>query len=137
MKTLYTASASASSGRDGHVATDDNRLSFDLSRPGQEGSGTNPEQLFACGYAACFGSAVAHVAKQEEVETGKVKVNTEVNLNQGDKGFFLSVTLDVSLPEVDEATAGKLVKTAHTVCPYSKAITGNVDVTLKVNGKPL
>jgi len=101
MKTLYTAKALSIAGREGHVETDDKRLSFDLSKPGGEGAGTNPEQLFACGYSACFGSAVASVARAEKVHISDVKVWAEVNLNQDeDGGYFLAVELNRPVAKV-------------------------------------
>jgi Ohr subfamily peroxiredoxin len=135
MSLIYTARANVSGGREGAGETDDKKLSVTLSRPGGGGSGTNPEQLFAIGYAACFASAVAHVAGQKKVNTGTVSIQSEVTLNRDDKGFSLGATLNVLLPSVDQAQAEGLVKEAHTVCPYSKALRGNVPVTLKANGK--
>lgn len=134
MKTLYTARAKAVGGREGHAETYDKKVSVDFAAPGSGKPGTNPEQLFACGYAACFGSAIAHVARQQKLEIGTPEVEAEVSLNQGDDGFSISVVLNVTIANLDKATAEKLVQTAHTVCPYSKATRGNVDVVLKVNG---
>ncbi len=140
MKTLYTARATALGGRKGHTETDDKRVSFDLSTPGAPDSKpntTNPEQLFASGYAACFGSAVEHVAKQQNIKAEGTQVRAEVSLNQDEAGFSLSVTLSVTIPGVDGAKAEQLIRAAHKVCPYSKAIQGNVDVKLKANDKDL
>ncbi len=139
MKTLYTAHAIASAGREGSVQTDDGAITEKLSAPGSGAPGTNPEQLFACGYAACFGSAVAAVAKKQKIEmTTAPEVHSEVKLNQDDSnGYFISVTLNVLLPELDEATGKKLVEAAHQVCPYSKATRGNIEVKLNVNEQPL
>jgi Ohr subfamily peroxiredoxin len=138
MKTLYTAHADVKGGREGHAQTDDNKISVDLAPPGSGKAGTNPEQLFACGYAACFGSAVMHVAKQQKLDAGQVDVHADVNLNQDDSnGFFLSVELNVSVPKLDAKTAEKLVQDAHNTCPYSKALRGNVEVRLKANGSNL
>lgn len=134
MKTLYTAHAKAIGGREGYAETDDKKISVDFAAPGSGKPGTNPEQLFACGYGACFGGAIAHVARQQKLEIGTPEVEAEVSLNQGDDGFFISVVLNVSIPGLDKAEAEKLVQTAHTVCPYSKATRGNVDVVLKVKG---
>ncbi len=134
MKHLYTANANVKGGRLGHAKTDDNKLSVDLSRPGSSGSGTNPEQLFACGYGACFGSAVEAVAKKQNIDVGAVEVDVEVSLLE-ENGFFLSVVLRVLLPTLDDVAALKLVEAAHQVCPYSKATRGNIEVTLKVNGQ--
>lgn len=138
MKTLYTAKATSTAGREGHSETDDKKLSLNLSKPGGNGNGTNPEQLFACGYSACFGSAVEAVAKKQGNAISEVKVQAEVNLNQDDEGgYFLSVVLNVSLAGVDDATAMEIVEKAHYVCPYSKATRGNIDVTLAVNDRPV
>ena len=132
MKTLYTAHAKAVGGRDGHIETDDKRISTNLSRPGASGSGTNPEQLFACGYAACFGSAVQFVAQQQKLNVGEITVQSDVTLNQDNNGFFIGVTLNITVPNLDKAAAKKLVQDAHQVCPYSKATRDNINVTLKV-----
>lgn len=136
MQTLYTAHATTVAGREGHTATDDKKLDLPLSAPGSNGAGTNPEQLFACGYSACFGSAVDAVAKKEKAGVTKVSIHADVSLHKDDeKGFFLSVVLDAELEGVDDATAQHLVSKAHHVCPYSKATRGNIEVELKVNGK--
>lgn len=139
MKTLYTARATTTGGRDGTVATDDKALSLKLVRPGTAGAaGTNPEQLFAAGYSACFTSAVEGIAKKQGQNVAPVTTNIEVNLNQDETtGFSLNATLDVQLPSLDQAAAEKLVAAAHQMCPYSKATRGNMQVTLKANGKPL
>jgi len=137
MKNLYTARATSTGGRSGHVETDDKRLAFDLT-PSDSKTGTNPEQLFACGYAACFGSALDAVAKKRGFDTGKATVQVEVALNQDDKGgYFLAATLNVSAPHLTKVEAEELVQAAHHVCPYSKATRGNIEVTLKVNDQPL
>jgi osmotically inducible protein OsmC len=136
-KTLYTAHATAIGGRTGKVETDDKKISTQLSRPGSGEPGTNPEQLFASGYSACFGSAVEFVAKQQKLDVGQVKVQADVILFQGDDGFSLGAVLDVALPGVDQPTAQKIVEAAHQVCPYSKATRGNIIVTLKANGQEL
>lgn len=138
MSKLYTAHAKSKAGRGGNVKTDDGKLNFDLSPPGGSGSGTNPEQLFACGYAACFGSAVASVAKSENLDTGEVTVESSVDLNKNEEdGYFLSVQLVVTLPNLDNAQAQKIVEKAHQVCPYSKATRGNIEVKLSANGQSL
>jgi Ohr subfamily peroxiredoxin len=135
MKTVYTTHATSVSGREGRVETDDKALALDIVRPGTSKTGTNPEQLFACAYAACFGGAAMAVAKKEGVEPGEVQVDAEVSLHQDDDGFSLSVILRAILSQVDERTAVKVVSGAHQMCPYSKAIRGNVDVTLFANGE--
>jgi len=137
MKKLYTATATSIGGRAGHVETDDKRLAFDLT-PSESTTGTNPEQLFACGYSACFGSAVEAIAKKENITPGEVKVEISVDLNQDDKGgFFLAAIIRVTLDSLDAAAAERLVQKAHEVCPYSKATRGNIEVTLEVNGNAL
>jgi Ohr subfamily peroxiredoxin len=135
----YTATATTTGGRNGHVDTSDGLLHFDLSvpkdigGPGQPGA-TNPEQLFASGYSACFGGAIDYVAKLEKVQVHEVKVTADVTLHADPaKGFYLSAVLKVSLPGVDRATAERLAKRAHEeVCPYSKATRGNVKVDVVV-----
>lgn len=134
-QTLYTAHAKVTAGRNGKGGTDDGRLSVTLSHPvvqPRPAEGTDPEQLFAVGYAACFGGAVEFVAKKAAVElTGPVQVASAVSLQTRPAGGFqVAVALDVSLPGVDQATAEKLVAEAHQVCPYSNATRGNVDVQL-------
>ncbi len=136
MKTLYTANATSVAGRGGNVETDDKRLSLQLSRPGSNAPGTNPEQLFACGYSACFGSAVEAMAKKQGIDAGKITIKAEVTLNQDDEGgFFIKAALDAVLPTLDQEKAVELIKAAHQICPYSKATRGNIDVVLKANGK--
>lgn len=138
MKTLYTAHAHATNGRAGHAQTDDKKIDVALSKPGSDGAGTNPEQLFACGYAACFGGAVQFLATQKKLDAGVATVQADVNLNQdGTGGFFLSVALNVDLPGIEQSAAEDLVEAAHQFCPYSKATRGNIDVSLSVNGKSL
>lgn len=137
MTVLYTARATVTGGRDGRGESDDGKLAVTLSRPGGGGMGTNPEQLFAVGYAACFGSAIAYVAGQRKLETGAINLNSEVTLNQDEHGFFLGVTLAVTMTGIDEKTGTVLVQDAHKVCPYSKATRGNISVTLKLNGKTI
>lgn len=137
MKKIYTAKATSIGGRKGHVETDDKRLSFDLTQSNSN-TGTNPEQLFACGYCACFGSALEATAKKLNVDIIDAQVSIEVSLNQDDKSeFFLSVAIHVTLPSLDKTKAEKLVNDAHQICPYSKATRGNIDVTLKVNNQEL
>ena len=137
MTVLYTAHAIVTGGRDGKGETDDKNLSVARSRPGPGGSGTNPEQLFAVAYAACFGSAVSFVAGQKKLETGAVTIHSDVTLNQNEQGFSIGVTLNVSVPSLDSAEAQGLVREADKVCPYSKAVRNNVKVTLIANGHPV
>jgi Ohr subfamily peroxiredoxin len=137
MKTLYTAEALATGeGRDGHGRSSDGRLDFDLAIPkemGGSGNGTNPEQLFAVGYAACFHSALRLVARQEKADVSDSSVGARVSIGQLDSGGFgLAVELEIALPGVDEQTAKQLAEKAHQVCPYSNATRGNIEVTLNV-----
>jgi osmotically inducible protein OsmC len=138
-KVLYTAKATVTGGRvNGHGVTDDGALDVQL-RPPNEGGGTNPEQLFAVGYAACFESAMGAAARRERAEVGDVSIGTSVSLTPTEeRGFRLGVTLDVTLPSVEDAElAEKLVRAAHQICPYSNATRGNIEVKLSVNGQPL
>ncbi len=141
-KVLYTAHAHVTGGRDGHGRTTDGQLDVELRIPpemGGSGGGTNPEQLFAVGYAACFESALAAVARRRHEEAGEVTIDSAVGLlPTGEGGFRLTVTLDVSLPSVpDREKAAELVRGAHEVCPYSNATRGNIDVELLLAGKPI
>jgi osmotically inducible protein OsmC len=141
-KTLYTAEATVTGGRaDGHGKTTDGALEVDLRLPtemGGQGDGTNPEQLFAVGYAACFEGALGAVARRAKVEAGDVSIASKVSLHPNEsRGFELSVELDVTLPSVDAEQAVELVKAAHQVCPYSNATRGNIPVTLTANGQPV
>jgi Ohr subfamily peroxiredoxin len=137
MKTLYTAKVTATGGRDGTVKSEDGKLSFQLSRPANGGAGTNPEQLFAAGYSACFGGAVQHLAKQKNLNVENVAITAEASLNQDNNGFFISVVLHAALPTLEQKAAEDLVAAAHQFCPYSKATRGNIKVDLVVNGKAL
>jgi Ohr subfamily peroxiredoxin len=137
VKTTYTAEALATGeGRDGKGRTSDGLLDLDLAIPtemGGSGNGTNAEQLFAVGYAACFHSALRLVARQEKADVSDSAVGARVSLGQLDTGGFgLAVELEVTLPNVDRDTAEKLTAKAHEVCPYSNAARGNIDVTLVV-----
>lgn len=138
MKVLYQAKAKVSGGRDGHVETDDGTLRLDLSLPkslggaGKPGA-TNPEQLFAAGYAACFESAIRHVARLKKVTVPELSVHSEVGLVPADKGFALIVALNPIFSGVEKGVAEDLVHTAHQVCPYSNALRGNVDVKITVS----
>jgi lipoyl-dependent peroxiredoxin len=137
---IYTAKAHVTGGRaQGHGRTADGMLEVDLRSPtemGGEGGGTNPEELFAVGYAACFESALGAVARRRKLEAGDIAIDSEVSLHPNeDRGFQLGVVLAVTLPSiVDEETAVELVKAAHLVCPYSNATRGNVEVILTANG---
>jgi lipoyl-dependent peroxiredoxin len=135
MSALYTAAATAN-GREGRAVSSDGQLDLTLAFPpalGGNGKGTNPEQLFAAGYAACFSSALAGVGRAAKVDTGEVSVTAEVSLNKDGEGFALSVVLRVELPDELQNDKGReLVEAAHTHCPYSKATRGNIEVELVV-----
>ena len=135
-KRLYTATATATSGRDGRAATSDGRLDVALSPPRELGGsgapGTNPEQLFAAGYAACFGSALGHVARAQKVKTGPVSITANVTIGPVGQGFGLAVELVASLPELPREQAEALLQAAHQVCPYSNATRGNIVVDLRL-----
>jgi osmotically inducible protein OsmC len=141
--TIYTAQAHVTGGRaDGHGRTSDGVLEVDLRLPsemGGQGGGTNPEQLFAVGYAACFEGALGVAGRRAKLETGDVGIDSKVSLSpDGQGGFQLGVELDVSLPSVEDAQAAvELVKAAHKVCPYSNATRGNIEVLLTANGQPV
>lgn len=137
MTILVTANATATAGREGHVSTDDKKIDLDLSPPGSNGPGANPEQLFASGYAACFGQAVKAMAAKEGLKPDSVTINAGVDLNKIDDAFSLTVRLDAELPGVSQADAEKLVTLAHQICPYSHATRGNIDVALQANGSAL
>ena len=142
MKVLYTAEATVTGGRDaGHGRTSDGTLDVQLRAPtelGGEGGGTNPEQLFAVGYAACFEGAIKTIGRRQKVEVDDVSIDSRVSLGPGDdKSFTVAVELDVTLPQVDEEQAAEIVAAAHQVCPYSNATRGNIDVALTANGRRL
>jgi lipoyl-dependent peroxiredoxin len=142
-KVLYTAHAHVTGGRaNGHGRTSDGELEVDLRVPtqmGGAGDGTNPEELFAVGYAACFESALAGVARRRHLDAGEVTIDSAVSLSPtADRAFKIAVTLDVALPSVDDReTAAELVREAHQVCPYSNATRGNIDVDLLLAGEPV
>ena len=130
-KVLYTAKAHTTGGRDGASRTDDGRLEVKLSPPGTAGSGTNPEQLFAAGWSACFLSAIRLVAGAQKLRLPPdAAIDAEVDLGATDGAHDIAGRLKVSLPGIDRKTAQALVDGAHQVCPYSRATRGNVDVTI-------
>lgn len=135
-KTLYTAVATATGGRDGRTKSDDGAVDHKLSIPkglgGPGGEGTNPEQLFAAGYSACFASAIGHVAMLQKVKPGPISVTAKVSIGAVGKAFGLAVDLNVALPELPREQAEALVAAAHEVCPYSNATRGNIVVNLNV-----
>ncbi|WAU79860.1 organic hydroperoxide resistance protein [Streptomyces sp. Qhu-G9] len=130
---LYTAVATAENGRDGRVATDDGTLDVVVNPPkemGGSGSGTNPEQLFAAGYSACFQGALGVVARQEKADLSGSTVTAKVGIGRNGDGFGLIVEITADIPNVDATTARSLLEKAHEVCPYSKATRNNITVTL-------
>ncbi len=142
-KVLYTAEAHVTGGRDqGHGHSTDGALDVQLRLPsemGGNGGGTNPEQLFAVGFAACFEGALGVVGRREKVETGDASIESKVSLvTTEERGFNVAVELDVTLPQVsDPEEAKRIVAGAHEVCPYSNATRGNIDVKLTANGQPV
>ncbi|MEJ4087290.1 organic hydroperoxide resistance protein [Galbibacter orientalis] len=139
MKALYKASATTTGGRAGHVKSDDGVIDMKLELPkdlgGNGGAFTNPEQLFAAGYSACFGSALQHVAKEKKVDIGTdfdVRATVGIGKHPELGGFLLEVVLDVTLPGIDEEVGEELINEAHEVCPYSRATEDNIDVTLNL-----
>ncbi len=140
METLYTAVATATGGRAGRVESSDGALKVDLAQPealgGSGGQGTNPEQMFAGGYAACFASAAEYQARLQKLEPGPITVKATVGIGpNGREGFGLSVALDITVAGLNQSAAEKLVADAHRVCPYSNATRGNVDVKLTTHGE--
>ena len=131
-KLLYTARTHVVGGRDHGVAhSSDGQLDVRLSPPGSGRPGTNPEQLFAAGWSACFEGALAHVARTRRIALpADPAIDAEVDLNMADDGFFLRARLNVALPGLDRDVAQALVEEAHQVCPYSKATRGNIDVVV-------
>ena len=135
---VYTASAtSTGDGRTGHVRSSDGVLDFDLAVPkemgGPGGALTNPEELFAAGYAACFHSALRGIARREKITLEDTAITVDVGIGQRDEGGFgLTVAIEAEIPSVDQATAERLLEAAHQLCPYSNATRGNIDVKLTV-----
>lgn len=132
-KVLYTAKAHTTGGREGASRTDDGRLDIKLSPPGMGGSGTNPEQLFAAGYSACFIGAMKAVAvKIKATLPADLAVDAEVDLGPTPGAYGIAARLNVSLPGMDRAAAQALIDAAHKVCPYSNATRGNIDVNIRL-----
>jgi Ohr subfamily peroxiredoxin len=138
-KVIYTAEAHVTGGRaEGHGRSSDGALEVDLRTPtemGGDGGGTNPEQLFAVGYAACFEGALGAVARRQKLEVGDVEIDSKVKLTTAeDRSFGIAAELHVTLPSVEGDDAVELVRAAHQVCPYSNATRGNIEVELSANG---
>ncbi len=132
-KVLYTSRTHTTGGRDGASRSDDGRLEVELSSPGSRGRGTNPEQLFAAGWSACFEGAIALAAKERRIVLpANPSIDAEVDLNLGAGGYYLRARLDVRVPGVEREVAQALVERAHETCPYSKAVRGNVDVAINL-----
>jgi lipoyl-dependent peroxiredoxin len=139
-KVVYTANAHVTGGRQhGHGRTSDGALEVDIRPPGDDEAGTNPEQLFAVGYAACFEGAIGVVARRQKVEADDVEIDSEVDLvTTEERGFNVAVRMNVTLPSIEDIEeAAELVRNAHQVCPYSNATRGNIDVKFRVNGQEL
>ena len=132
-KVIYTAKTHTTGGREGQSRSDDGRIQVKLSRPGGAGDGTNPEQLFAAGWSACFISSMQVVAgRQKLVLPEDVAVDAEVDLGPSGSAFGVSARLNISLPGMDRDVAQRLVNEAEEVCPYSRATRGNIDVSVKL-----
>ena len=140
MTTIYKTQATALAGRNGQVKTNDGLLELELSYPkemGGTGSATNPEQLFAAGYSACFSSAIQHVAREDQMDIEPAPVTAEIGIGpNNDGGFALTVSLAVEL-NMSQEEALKLTLRAHQVCPYSNAVRGNINVAVTVNGEAI
>jgi len=134
-KRMYTAVASATNGREGRIKSDDGTLDLPVALPkamGGNGAGTNPEQLFAAGYSACFGSAFNHVARSQKIKTGPVTITAHVTIGTVGEAFGLAVELVAEVPELPREQAEALLHAAHQVCPYSNATRGNIVVDLRL-----
>lgn len=132
-KVLYTARTHTTGGREGASRSDDGRLEVKMSSPGAPGNGTNPEQLFAAGWSACYMGAMGLAARKLKVALPTdAAVDAEVDLGMTDGGYLLRARLNVSLPGLDEHVAREIVDTAHETCPYSKATRGNIDVEINL-----
>lgn len=135
MKILYTTKAISEGGRDGSVIVENSPMKFEMAPPSELGgsgkSGTNPEQLFAAGYSACFGSAMQLVANRKKITPKSTSIAVEVGIGSNHKGgFSLAVSIVATFSGIDQAAADMLVQEAHNVCPYSNAVKGNIDVTV-------
>lgn len=132
-KVLYTGRTHTTGGRDGAARSSDGRLEVNLTSPGAPGNGTNPEQLFAAGWSACFIGAIGLAARERKVVVpADTAVDAEVDLRHGERGYALQARLNVALPGLDRETARALVDAAHQTCPYSKATRGNIEVEINL-----
>lgn len=135
-KKLYTATVNVEGGREGKAVSDDNKLNVDLSPPkelGGDGSGTNPEQLLAAGFAACFEGAIGTVLRKREIKAEGTSIVSQVTLGKdSNDGFVLGIAMDITIKGLDNRVAEEIVAEAHKVCPYAKATFGNIDVVTKV-----
>lgn len=130
---LYTGRTYTTGGREGESRSSDNHLDIKLSTPGSSGTGTNPEQLLAAGWSACFIGAMGHAARSLNIRLpADVAVATEVDLGTGEDGYFIQARLNVSLPGIERGVAQSLIEAAHQTCPYSKATRGNIDVAISL-----
>ncbi|WP_421939625.1 organic hydroperoxide resistance protein [Pedobacter sp.] len=131
MEKLYTAEVTATGGRDGHVKSSDGIIDFDLKKPkelGGQGGATNPEQLFAAAWGACYLGALGSIAEREGVDTSEAQVNVLISFNKDGNAFVLSADLDVHIPSITTEEAQQIADKAHKTCPYSKATRGNIEV---------
>ena len=137
MKPMYTATVTSTGGRHGRVQSSDGALKLELMPPSatvQNPTRTNPEQLFAAGYAACFSSAMEHIARREKLIHGLITILNKVHIAPPEEGFKLSVEMDITVAELTQSQAEELVAAAHKLCPYSNATRGNIDVSLTAHG---
>lgn len=130
-KTLYTAKVHVTGGREGAARSSDGRLDIRLAVPGSAGAGTNPEQLFAAGWSACFEGAMSIAARAKDITLpADLAIDAEVDLRHGDDGYSLAARLNVTIPGIEPEIARQLIEAAHRSCPYSKAIKGNIDAVV-------
>lgn len=132
-RTLYTGKVHVTGGREGFARSVDGRLDIKLSTPGGPGAGTNPEQLLAAGWSACFEGAIAIAAKEMKIALPNApSIDAEIDLNLDDDGYGLAARLNVALPGLPRDTAQAIVEAAHRTCPYSKALAGNIDIAINL-----
>lgn len=134
---LYTTKATATNGREGSAKTENGTIDTKIHPPGAKGEGTTPEDLFAAGYAACFGQALKAMSAQHDIKPESASVEAEVTLNKGDEGFFIAVKLNAVLGGISQEEAETLTNAAHQICPYSKATRDNISVIITANGESL